>query len=512
MRPNNNPLNFGTVLAPDYSPAMTGNLTSVAQWADCIVRASFQVVVTGNAVGTIQAQGANQQAFGLPANQFQPLNWSNVGGSAVAVSGPGSFLFPQFDSSYEYLRLKWVNTGTGQQTIATLGDESGVAQVEDVTCVDDVSTPGTLAISAITFPALAGATGGDYVVFYKWNGQAFAAALNVSGTDPEPTGAIWQSVGINQRINVDISGAVTASDVANLVSTAIQTLPQMDMTIGAVVAGAFTVTQVRAAPISSSIVHNADDSGAGSIVAPAPSPQGANPISSLNSTYFLLYDANDGATYYVWYDVDGYGIDPAIGGGAIGIHVAISGNDTAATIATTSTGPISSISGGVPFNANAFMNDLLIYNQQDGPSTIPTDGSAATGFSFVISVPGFNQGTVLLNNTYFLCSDANDVDKYAVWFDVGGGGVAPVVPGYTSVSVAINPHDDANTVATTLAGVLSGLTDFASGVISANLVALDNNGAGPFTPAFDGAVPTGFTFSVTAGTGTMSARMKSMGL
>ncbi len=489
--------------APGFQDA-----ASVAISADMVNRASMQVVATGsNAAGTVVLQVSNDAVF--PPNA--PTNWSTIG-STITVSGPGTQLIPATNISYEWMRASFTSSEPGEQTITTVADATAMMQADQIDCLaDNTSVPGVYAVSLITFPTKAGATAGDYVIFYKYTGQAFAAALNVSGTDPEPTGALWLSVGATQRVNVDISGAVTDDDVANLVATAIGALPQMDMTIGTVASGGFTVTQIVTAPQTPNINKNANDSGNGSIVASAPSPQGAFPVSSLNSTYFLLYDANDANTYYVWFDVAGFGVDPAPGG--IGIKVSVPANETADNVATACTGPISAVSSGVPFNANAFTNLLLVYNQANGPSTIPTDGTAATGFTFAINVIGVNPG-FSLNNTYFLCSDANDADLYQVWFNVSSLGTPPAVePGYTLEAVAITAGDSANAVATALAGVLAGLPGFASGVLSANIVDLANLSAGPFTPAFDSTLaPTTFTFALSGTTnGTINVNIKTLG-
>ncbi len=115
MRPVNNALNFGTIAVSDLNPVVNANLNSVAQWATDIVRASFEVVATGNAAGSIQVRVSNDQAVGLPANQFQPTNW-NLIGSAVTVSGAGVYLIPLFESSYEYLELLYTDSSGGTST------------------------------------------------------------------------------------------------------------------------------------------------------------------------------------------------------------------------------------------------------------------------------------------------------------------------------------------------------------------------------------------------------------
>lgn len=93
------------------------NQESEAQWSLKIVRASFQLIAAGASPGgTIQIQASDDKAFGLPANQFQPTNWNDVG-SPITVAAIGSFLVPTLECSYEYLRLIWAAGGGSVGTI-----------------------------------------------------------------------------------------------------------------------------------------------------------------------------------------------------------------------------------------------------------------------------------------------------------------------------------------------------------------------------------------------------------
>lgn len=107
MRPNNNPILTAV--------AANSNQSSQAQWAWDMVRASFQLVATGTAAGTIQIQASNDKSVGLPPNQFQPTNWSNIG-SSVTVSGAGAYIVPELELSYEYVRLVYTDTSGGSAT------------------------------------------------------------------------------------------------------------------------------------------------------------------------------------------------------------------------------------------------------------------------------------------------------------------------------------------------------------------------------------------------------------
>lgn len=138
----------------------------------------------------------------------------------------------------------------------------------------DVNTPSAKASDSgreqdtLTFPSVAGSTGGDYIVISTTNGQTWAAALNKSGADPEPTGAIWVAIPAGRKVNVDISGGTDAASVAALVETALDGLTgftALCVTDDTAADGTMLLTHVAAGAVDVPVPHNEDDSGAGSI-------------------------------------------------------------------------------------------------------------------------------------------------------------------------------------------------------------------------------------------------------
>src|ERR1019366_9962307 len=102
MLPNNN-------LVLNAVPATT-NVNSVAQWSDKIIRASFMVFSTNAGdTGNIQLQTSNDFPVGLPANQFQPSHWTNLG-SPVVIVGGGTAMVTYQELCYEYLRIVFTST------------------------------------------------------------------------------------------------------------------------------------------------------------------------------------------------------------------------------------------------------------------------------------------------------------------------------------------------------------------------------------------------------------------
>lgn len=115
MRPQND-LILGTQGAASITGVSTGaNQNSIPQWTDQIVRTSFQTITTGTCAGTIQIQISDDKSVGLPANQFVPTNWSNLG-TPTTVTIAGVYNTGYLECSYEYMRLVWTDTSSGTNT------------------------------------------------------------------------------------------------------------------------------------------------------------------------------------------------------------------------------------------------------------------------------------------------------------------------------------------------------------------------------------------------------------
>ena len=135
-----------------------------------------------------------------------------------------------------------------------------------------------------------------------------------------------------------------------------------------------------------------------------------------------------------------------------------------------------------------------------GAVAYTTDASGTAGVQTITTVADVAGS---LAGTYFLLQ-AQDGNKYAMWFKVSGVGSAPVVAGYTASEVDINTGASAANVGTALKNAInllnSGLDFSASGT---STVTVTNKQIGSFTQASDGTSPTGFTFAgFVNGTGT----------
>ena len=126
MMPSNCALNFGTYAVPVLKAPANTNQASLALWTDFMVRVTFQIVGTGTTNGSIQIQGSDDQSVGLPANQFQPTNWNNVGAS-VAVVGTTPSITPEIETCYEYMRLVFTDASGGAATGTISARAKGIA-------------------------------------------------------------------------------------------------------------------------------------------------------------------------------------------------------------------------------------------------------------------------------------------------------------------------------------------------------------------------------------------------
>lgn len=79
--------------------------------ADFVYKVSAQAVVTGTSTGTLNIQASNDLAV-------IPTIWSNIATvGTVAIAGAGTYLIPQFDVSYRFLRASFVHTNAAAGTI-----------------------------------------------------------------------------------------------------------------------------------------------------------------------------------------------------------------------------------------------------------------------------------------------------------------------------------------------------------------------------------------------------------
>lgn len=174
--------------------------------------------------------------------------------------------------------------------------------------------------------------------------------------------------------------------------------------------------------------------------------QGAD-ANSLDGKWFNIYDENGGISY--WFDTDNSSspVPPSIFTRVVRINT-VNNADPDTVVATKLKAAI----------------DAGIEEQTEISCIADTVGS--------------------LNNKYFFIYSANNATEYVVYFNVAGGGIAPVVPNdsgignKTVVEVAIIQNETAEDVASKLQVELDALPDFVATVITPLYKVLVQNAAG----------------------------------
>ncbi len=125
---------------------------------------------------------------------------------------------------------------------------------------------GVAQVTTLTFLAQGDTDSGDYVVIYDTAGNPWAVAADLTGTDPEPTGAVWDAIPAAQRGQADLSAATTAATVAAAFEVAFDALTSVPFaTDDSAADGTMLITMTLFGLCDEAEVYNADDSGDGTI-------------------------------------------------------------------------------------------------------------------------------------------------------------------------------------------------------------------------------------------------------
>lgn len=119
----------------------------------------------------------------------------------------------------------------------------------------------------------------------------------------------------------------------------------------------------------------------------------ADSSGSLNNKYFFLYSANNATKYYVWFNINSAGADPAIPG-ATAIPVAGATNASAATLGGAMATAIGTTVASADFTTSG-TSTVTITNKALGPATNAGNGNALapTGFTFAVTT---NAGSIIV--------------------------------------------------------------------------------------------------------------------
>lgn len=115
----------------------------------------------------------------------------------------------------------------------------------------------------------------------------------------------------------------------------------------------------------------------------------ADTAGNKNSTWWYFTTAGDAYKYYVWYNINSAGVDPAPSGYNGGIQVAGATGATAATLATATIAAINASAAASYVVASAGASGhVIVTNIQSGVTTAAANGTASYGATFSVTTAG----------------------------------------------------------------------------------------------------------------------------
>jgi len=264
--------------------------------------------------------------------------------------------------------VRYYSSGAYQETkVITRGDKLGTAHKTTVSFIN--RTPASL--------------DGKAIILYD-NGGAVKLWFNVDFASTEPTvPETYRSIGVNLMAGND------HETVAKKTALALA----MDSQFLAVYSLYYII-------VSSSTVGSKPDSKDFNTGLFIKNTAGIDPV-TLNNKYFYVNSAANVDEYYVWYNVNGAGVNPNIVG-KTGIMVAISTGSTAQAVAQATKNALDAVGD---FITNIDSDTLLITNNLIGVTDLAQDVN--TGFLFFVQKEG--QGRDLLVTLNLSYSNTNDI-------------------------------------------------------------------------------------------------------
>lgn len=227
--------------------------------------------------------------------------------------------------------------------------------------------------------------------------------------------------------------------------------------------------------------------------------------------YFLINSSSNARKYFVWFDKTGStpqptGLDIV---GRIAIKADISGATSANDVATIVE---TALNTTIDFNADTIGAVVTVTNSDNGEADNAVDGASPVGGVFAINVTqeGYGNGQKEIteftfdtkvnttNGSYFLFNDAQNINKYFVWFDKTGATPVPTGPdtvGRTALKADITAATTAAQVASVVYTQINAITNFSTSILS-NVVTVTNINNGPTTDASTGLVAPGGAFAI----------------
>ncbi len=113
----------------------------------------------------------------------------------------------------------------------------------------------------------------------------------------------------------------------------------------------------------------------------------ADTAGNRNSTWWKFYTAGDNQGYYVWYNINAAGVDPAPAG-LTGIQVAGATGATATTLGGATRTAIGASAAAAYVTVSGATSHVILTNKQYGASTAASNGTASAGAVFSVTTAG----------------------------------------------------------------------------------------------------------------------------
>ncbi len=323
-------------------------------------------ILPAPAAGVTITSGQGEVAIALISNPA-------VSTSAFPAVNKGIFLFQRKVASTDTILVRFYSNptiaGHSVQTVAPVADT------------------GAFASTIVHVPSTAGAAQGDYVVLSTTAGAKVALWLDIDANGSAPTGAAYVAAATKVKVSI-VTGGTAAANGA-IFKTAINGVGGYSAVDN--LDGTVTTTQTLLGSVTAPGKHNTGDSGNGSFTF---SGTVTGAASNLQSSYFLLSDANDANKYYVWMNASSLGVDPAVTG-RTGVPIAYTAGATAATIGGLIATAVAALNSTNSFTTSG-TTTVTITDKGTGPVTPMVDGTAATGFTFT-ETSGYGTPTTPVN-------------------------------------------------------------------------------------------------------------------
>jgi hypothetical protein len=244
---------------------------------------------------------------------------------------------------------------------------------------------GVAQVDKLTFVAKASCTAGDFVIITDTNGATWAFSIDIAGTDPEPTSALWTAVAAANKVHVDISAATSDAEVAGAVRAAFAALTGIGavITVSAVTGAYFECAHVYRKPVTVPALYKADGTATPTSVTKTQTTLGVQTaIDPTNTTgekvtitahgfetgRLVALSINSGSLptgwsatnyYVIAIDANNIAFGTTLANAEAGTKVTISDyGDAAKTLTLTPVAPFGSSVGGVEFTSVTLKSDV----------------------------------------------------------------------------------------------------------------------------------------------------------